>query len=90
MGYFVLVAMLGGFPPGQPPRPPVKIVPPRTVVKVRPKIALKPGQACAIPLLNVLPKEWRGDDKMVKRIAPPPYPSGDVVAPPAPSCDDVK
>ena len=90
MGYFALVAMLGGFPWGQPPQPPLRTVPQRTVMKVRPRIALKPGQACAIPLLNVLPKDWRADEKMVKRIPSPPVPSADVVAPPAPSCDDVK
>ena len=90
MGYYLLVAMLGGFPPAQPPRAPLKIVPPRTVVSVRPKITLKPGQACAIPLLNVLRKEWREDEKMVKHLPPPAYPSSDVAPVPAPSCDDVK
>ena len=92
MGYFVLLAALGGYPWAQaaPPQGKMRNPPPPAVVYVRPKIVLRPGQACAIPLLNVLPKDWRGDDKMVKRVPPPPSPSADVVAPPAPSCDDVR
>jgi hypothetical protein len=91
MGYFLIAAMVGGQPFWPvPPRIQPKVTPPG-VVWVKPRIALKPGQACAIPLLNVLPRRW-GHDDMVKRMAPPPpqEKSPEIVTPPAPSCDDVK
>jgi hypothetical protein len=54
------------------------------------RITLKPGQPCAIPLLNVLGRE-NVDPKM---ILPNRLKEGDgkikIFAPPAPSCDDVK
>lgn len=61
------------------------------------RISLKRGQACAIALLNVL----RRDDVDPRMILPPVppvdarmdakmYASIRIVAPPAPSCDDIK
>jgi len=56
-----------------------------------PKVAIKPGQACAIPLRNVLAPGPDIDPKMVKKLPPDSrmFPMKEVVVP-APSCDDVK
>jgi len=89
MGYFMLAALAGAFPFGpQTPRTAPKLVNP--VVISKPKIVLKPGQVCAIPLLNVLPRNWNGDPHMVRKIPAPFTSSKEVILPPAPSCDDVK
>jgi hypothetical protein len=56
------------------------------------KIALAPGQPCAIPLKNVLPEAAAtADEKMIVPVpkSPPRFPAREV-SPPAPSCDDVK
>jgi len=58
------------------------------------KLTLKPGQPCAIPLINVLPPGPNPDPGILGKV-PPRDPSGDKFAmkdviPPAPSCDDVK
>ena len=91
MGYFVLIAFMGAypFPPQQQLRNFLRHPAPQAVVNVKPGISLKPGQACAIPLVNALHGQW-SDDNMVKHLQPAPRPSADVVPPPAPSCDDVK
>ena len=90
MGYLMIVALVGGYPfyMPRPPRIQPRFVPP-VVRQVPPRIALRPGQKCAIPLLNVLPNH-RFYDNMVKRLPPAPRPSPEIVEPPAPSCDDVK
>jgi hypothetical protein len=58
----------------------------------RERISLKPGQACAIPLLNVLRRD-NVDPKMILPSGPAMGARMDakirIVAPPAPSCDDV-
>jgi hypothetical protein len=54
-----------------------------------PKITLAPGQACAIPLVNVLKKDAT-NDRMVVHPARGKNPGTIVVTPPAPSCDDVR
>lgn len=74
-------------PRPQPPRfapPPLRFVP-------RPKIVLKPGQKCAIPLTNVLRRDW-GHDRIAfpPRRGSPQFQSRDLIPPPGPSCDDVK
>jgi hypothetical protein len=92
MGYLIIVALVGGYPfQPQVARPLArpKFVPP-AIVAEKAKIRLQPGQACAIPLLNVLPKGWHFDDNMVKKASPAPAWSKEIVQPPAPSCDDVK
>lgn len=91
MGYYMLVAYIAGSPFFQLPprvRPPLQA--PQGFFNRTPKIALKPGQACAIPLLNVLPRGPGSDRGMVKHVPPAPVPSPEIVLPPAPSCDDVK
>src|SRR6478752_7386822 len=98
MGYLLVVAFMGAYPfvqapPGTFQRPPQLRLNPwasRQVNIAKPKITLKPGQACAIPLINVLRQRDKKIDPMIV-----PAPSfrplpGDVVEPPAPSCDDVK
>ncbi|HXB69945.1 MAG TPA: hypothetical protein VNY05_16955 [Candidatus Acidoferrales bacterium] len=85
-----------GFPPRQPSWkffPDLKSLTAAPAAQPpRERISLKPGQACAIPLLNVLRPE-NVDPKMI-------LPSGPavgariearirIVTPPAPSCDDV-
>jgi hypothetical protein len=98
MGYLLVVAFVGAYPFLQAPpgtfhsSPQLRIYPwaNRQVDTGRPKVTLKPGQACAIPLLNVLTPRNKNVDRMA--IPAPsfrPLP-GDVVEPPAPSCDDVK
>ena len=58
----------------------------------RERISLKPGQACSIPLLNVLRRD-NVDPKMILPSGPMVGAKMDakirIVAPPAPSCDDV-
>jgi hypothetical protein len=91
MGYYILVAYMAGSSLFQLPprvRPPLKAPP--GFFNRTPKIALKPGQACAIPLLNVRPRSPGSDGDMVKHLPPAPVPSPEIVPPPAPSCDDVK
>jgi hypothetical protein len=51
-------------------------------------LSLQPGQPCAIPLLNVLPR-GNVDPKMILPAGPPVDARIRIVAPPAPSCDDV-
>ena len=49
-------------------------------------------KVCAVPLTNVLPRGTNPDPRILKRVPPPPperYHTREV-APPAPSCDDVK
>lgn len=88
MGYIMLATLVGAFPFGsQWPRPEPKPVNPVIIDRLR--TALKPGQVCAIPLINVLPRRWNGDPRMRIPIPKPVLPK-DVVAPPAPSCDDVR
>jgi hypothetical protein len=88
MGYLMIVAFVGAYPLMQ--RAPVepKIARP-AIVFSRPKITLKPGQPCAIPLLNVLRRNW-GSDRMAIPVPRWPKSSAEVILPPAPSCDDVK
>lgn len=55
----------------------------------RERVTLAPGQPCSIPLRNLLPRK-NVDRRM---ILPPPKDRDlpiHIVAPPAPSCDDVK
>ncbi len=92
MGYYMLVAYMAGspffhLPPGA--RPPLQ-APQGFFNRTTRKITLKPEQACAIPLLNVLPRGPGSDRAMVKHVPPTPVPSAEIVVPPAPSCDDVK
>lgn len=93
MGYFVIATFLGAYPFVQQPLVQQPHVEPRPVrppiVLNRPKIALKPGQACAIPLRNVLRRRW-GYDRMAVPTPRAPRSSPDVIPPPAPSCDDMK
>ncbi|HUI55124.1 MAG TPA: hypothetical protein VLY04_09140 [Bryobacteraceae bacterium] len=60
------------------------------VIMVAPKVTLAPGQACAIPLVNVLRTDPH--DRIV--VAPRRFQTFEPKAPqvkvPAPSCDDVK
>jgi hypothetical protein len=62
---------------------------PPALVAPRPRIVLKPGQKCAIPLTNVLRRNW-GHDRMAFHPPRPETPSRDIIPPPGPSCDDVK
>lgn len=55
----------------------------------QPKITLAPGQKCAIPLANALKKD-ETRDKMVFHLPPAKHGTIAVIAPPAPSCDDVR
>jgi len=93
MGYFVIATFLGAYPFVRQPLVQQPRVEPRLagppIVLTRPKIALKPGQACAIPLLNVLRRTW-GYDRMAVPAPRARRSSPDIIAPPAPSCDDVK
>jgi hypothetical protein len=91
MGYYMLVAYIAGSPFFQLPpgaRPPLRA--PQGFFDRTRKITLKPGQLCAIPLLNVLPRGSGTDRGMVKHLPPTPVPSAEIVQLPAPSCDDVK
>jgi len=98
MGYLLVVAFVGAYPFLQaPPKPfpgspQLRIYPwaNRNLDIAKPKITLKPGQACAIPLLNVLQPRDKEIDRMV--IPAPSFRASpqEVVEPPAPSCDDVK
>jgi hypothetical protein len=89
MGYFMLAALAGAFPFGQQvPRTAPKLATP--VAISRPRIVLQPGQVCAIPLLNVLPRNWNGDRHMMVPVPGWPASSKEVIQPPAPSCDDVR
>jgi len=60
------------------------------VMVLTPKVTLAPGQACAIPLVNVL--RTNPHDRIV--VGPPHFQGFETKAPqvklPAPSCDDVK
>ena len=62
-------------------------------VELNNKAVLAPGQACAIPLKNVLTEaSAKVDEKMVIPVpknTPDKYPTKEV-SPPAPSCDDIK
>lgn len=89
MGYLMLATLVvGAFPFGPPmPRTPPRTVNPFIIGRLKP--LLKPGQVCAIPLVNVLPRRWHGDPRFVVPVPAPVLPK-DVVAPPAPSCDDVR
>ena len=90
MGYFMIVAIMGAYPiPLQPPVQPRFARP--AIVTTKPKTALKPGQGCAIPLLNVLRPNWGRDPMTFRPRQPPPQQmSKDFVQPPSPSCDDVR
>jgi hypothetical protein len=91
MGYYMLVAYMAGspfFPLPPRVRPPLQA--PQGFFNRTRTITLKPEQACAIPLLNVLPRGPGYDRGMVKHLPPTPVPSAEIVSPPAPSCDDVK
>ena len=89
MGYFMLATLVAGaFPFGPlPPRMPPRTVNPAITGRLKP--LLKPGQVCAIPLVNVLPRRWNRDPRFVVPVPAPVLPK-DVVAPPVPSCDDVR
>ena len=54
-----------------------------------PKMTLVPGQKCSIPLVNALKKD-ETNDKMVFHVPPAKSANTGIVAPPAPSCDDVR
>jgi hypothetical protein len=64
-------------------------LPASPVMMPKERIVLKLAQPCAIPLLNVLRRD-NVDPKMI--LVPGPEVDGKIriVAPPAPSCDDVK
>ncbi|SPE34702.1 conserved exported hypothetical protein [Candidatus Sulfopaludibacter sp. SbA3] len=62
---------------------------PEAAVRTQPKITLAPGQKCAIPLLNVLKKD-NTNDHMTIQVPPSHGWTMPIVAPPAPSCDDVR
>lgn len=91
MRYLTLMMFLGGVLAAQTQnwRPPkseqyfkqFKLAPGKNI--------LAPGQKCAIRLLNALKKETTNDQMVVH---PPPSNTDKIstVAPPAPSCDDVK
>jgi len=68
-------------PRSVPAAPPVK--PPKV------RIRLMAAQPCAIPLRNVL-RGGNVDPKMILPAGPPVDAKIQIVAPPAPSCDDVK
>ena len=89
MGYLVIAAVLGVYPFLQPPQPRIlpRNAPPQAIV-VQPKALAEP-KLCAIPLTNVLRRNW-GYDRMVVPHLLPPRQKAEVVAPPAPSCDDVQ
>jgi hypothetical protein len=84
----MLATLVGAFPFGPlPPRTPPQTVNPVIIGRMR--SLLKAGQVCAIPLVNVLPRRWTGDRRFVVPVPAPVLPK-DVMAPPAPSCDDVR
>ena len=66
MGYIMLATLVGAFPFGsQLPRTEPKPVNPVIIDRLR--TVLKPGQVCAIPLINVLPRKWNGDHARHRR-----------------------
>lgn len=87
MGYLVFAAVMGVYPfLPQPQVVPRNLRPPAIVIQ--PRVSQEP-KLCAIPLTNVLRRNWGYDRMVVPRLLPQRQ-KAEVVEPPAPSCDDVQ